>query len=156
VVVEDVTVAQNGAPQGAGVFNDGVILQLSSTTIVHNWVDGVFTRRGGSTHLRSSVLQNPTNCGVDAATIIDDLANFATDLTCWLGPGSTQGVAADPRLGSPAQDPHGLTVYYPPLLFSPLVDRGFQCPPLDQIGNARSGPCDIGAIEGSDTIIIFK
>jgi len=151
VRMQSVTVSSNTAivtGQGGGIFNYGTV-ELYSMTIVTN-TNGVFSALGGNTRFRNSVLQNPgyLNCDGDgSAHISDDSHNFSTDNSCPL-PISQTGLGLDPRLAPLTADtPGSLFLYHMPLADSPLIDAGYACPPRDQRGANRAGPCDIGAVE---------
>jgi hypothetical protein len=149
VHVTSVTFSGNNASsnQGGGVLNTGLV-ELYSTTIFSN-TGGVFSSGNGNTRFRNSVLQNPgaLNCDGDGtAQISDDSHNFSTDNSCSL-PNSQTGTNLDPKLGPLTLDPAGLTSYHMPLVGSPLIDAGFNCPTLDQRSASRPNTCDIGAVE---------
>jgi predicted outer membrane repeat protein len=153
VRVQSVTVSGNTATQGGGVYNTGRV-ELYSTTIVTN-TGGVWSGAGADTHFRNSVLQNPgtPNCIIDGmASVTDDGHNFSTDTSCPL-PLSQTGVALDPRLGPLTTDVVGPPRYHMPLMGSPLIDAGLNCPLRDQRGATRVGACDIGAVEYGGVIL---
>lgn len=153
VRVQSVTVSGNTATQGGGVYNTGLV-ELYSTTIVTN-TGGVWSGPAGVTRFRNTVLQNPgaPNCTSDAtATITDEGHNYATDTSCAL-PLSQTGNGLDPRLGPLTTDVLGPPRYHMPLMGSPLIDAGLNCPLRDQRGAARVGACDIGAVEYGGVIL---
>jgi len=158
VRIQNVTIASNSATTGGVLQNLGAGLELYSTTIAANVGGGVLTDVFGNTRFRDTVLQNPgaSNCALIAGSYSDDGANFATDTTCQLiVSSSSQGTALTPGLGALTKDPNGLTSFMKAGRFSPLLDRGLSCTALDQIGAARSGACDIGAVE-SGVALVFS
>jgi predicted outer membrane repeat protein len=149
VRVQSVTVSGNTASsnQGGGVYNEGLV-ELYSTTIVSN-TNGVFSRGGGNTRFRDSVLRNPgsLNCDGDGtAQISDDSHNFSADNSCVL-PNSSVGAGLDPMLSPLTSDIFGPTYYHMPRAGSPLINAATNCPELDQRGAWRPNACDIGAVE---------
>jgi hypothetical protein len=143
--IQSVTISGNTAAQGGGVYNWSAGIEMYNTTIAGNTV-GVFTDSNGNSRFRSTVLQNPgyADCtiGSSGGSYSDDAGNFATDASC----GIPQSLR-DPLLGPLTQDPAGLTSFLKPQGGSPLIDNGYSCPALDQIGAPRIGPCDVGAVE---------
>jgi hypothetical protein len=149
VRVQSVTISGNSASsnQGGGIYNEGRA-ELYSTTIVSN-TNGVFSRGGGNTRFRDSVLRNPgsLNCDGDGtAQISDDSHNFSADNSCVL-PNSSVGTGLDPLLGPLTSDIFGPTYYHMPRAGSPLINAAFNCPERDQRGAQRPDACDIGAVE---------
>jgi Chlamydia polymorphic membrane protein (Chlamydia_PMP) repeat len=145
--IQSVTISGNSAAQGGGVYNWESGIEMYNTTIAGNTGGGVFTDSNGNSRLRSSVLQNPgyPNCAIGSSggSYSDDQGNFTTDASCPL-PQSLQG---NPLLGPLTQDPAGVTSFLKPQPGSLLIDNGYSCPLLDQIGASRIGACDIGAVE---------
>jgi len=157
VLLQSVTVGNNTARQGGGIYNNGAGLEMYSMTIFGN-TGGVATDNLGNSRFRDTVLENAgsANCTLFSGSYSDDAANFATDSTCQLvGAQSQQSTTLDPLLGPLTQDPAGLTWFFKPLHGSLLIDRGVSCPALDQIGASRSGACDIGAVEGGNRFRVF-
>jgi len=152
VRVQSVTVSGNVASlgSGGGVYNSGAGLEMYSMTIAGNTGGGVLTDANGNSRFRDTVLQNPgaANCALNTGSYSDDGANLATDTTCKLvNANSLQDSSLNPGLGALTKDPNGLTSFMKAGSRSVLLDRGVSCPTLDQIGAARSGGCDIGAVE---------
>jgi predicted outer membrane repeat protein len=149
VRVQSVTVSDNTATSnhGGGVWNTGRA-ELYSMTIVTN-TNGVWSGATGNTRFRDTVLQNPNslNCDGDGtASISDDAKNFSTDNSCVLNNSQT-GIGLDPKLGPLQNDGPTTTYYHLPLVGSPLINAGFNCPARDQRGAFRPDACDIGAVE---------
>ncbi len=151
IKLRNVTVSNNTATnvQGGGVYNTGLV-ELYHMTIVSN-TNGVFSAAGANTRFRDVVLQNPNslNCNSDGtASISDDGANFSADTSCVLpNSNSHTGANLNAQLGVLEFDTGSNTNFHMPLTGSPLINAGFDCPPLDQRGASRIGACDIGAIE---------
>jgi predicted outer membrane repeat protein len=161
VRIQNVTVANNSANtsdgtfNGGGLFNTGAGVEMYSMTIAGNVSGGVVTDAANS-RFRDTVLQNAgANCSLRSGSQSDDGANFATDATCNLvNTSSRQGTMLNPGLGALTRDPNGLTSFMKPGRLSPLLDRGLSCPALDQMGAARIGACDIGAVESGTALVV--
>jgi len=127
---------------------DGVLTLLNST-LAHNGRRGIDTSgtstvtlqntmlaltetesdcQGPITSLGNNVLGDPTGCDI---TLLD------SDLT------------GDPGLDTFTDDGTPGNGHFPLLPTSQVIDAGNDaaCPPTDQLGQPRVGPCDIGAIE---------
>jgi len=127
---------------------DGVLILLNST-LAHNVRGGIDTSgtstvtlqntilaltetesdcQGSITSLGNNVLGDPTGCDI---TLLD------SDLT------------GDPGLDTFTDDGTPGNGHFPLLPTSQVIDAGNDaaCPPTDQLGQPRVGPCDIGAIE---------
>jgi hypothetical protein len=78
--------------------------------------------------LGTNLIGDPTGCAITL---------LPTDLT------------GDPGLGDFTDDGTPGNGHFPLLPGSPAIDAGNDafCPPTDQLGQRRVGPCDIGAIE---------
>jgi predicted outer membrane repeat protein len=143
-----------GSNISGGILVYGANIELFNATIVGNG-SGLFADNGGGVRLRNTVLHNPNafNCVVTgAATISDDGNNVSTDTSCPLSaPSSQTGSTLDPALGPLTVDALGPTSYHKPLEGSLLINKGANCPPRDQLGMARAGECDIGAVEFGGT-----
>jgi hypothetical protein len=155
VRVQNVTVANNSANTGGGIFNTGAGVEMYSMTIAGNVGGGVLTDAANS-RFRDTVLQNAgANCSLLSGSQSEDGANFATDASCNLvNSSSRQGTTLNPALGALSRDPNGLTSFMKPGRLSPLLDRGVSCTTVDQIGAARIGACDIGAVEAGTTLVV--
>jgi predicted outer membrane repeat protein len=143
--VTNSTFTGNSAASGGGIYNDGYAV-LNSLTLKDNQ-DGIFVGTlAVTTHLGNSVLDNPgfENCETIGPAIIEDSTSLSTDNTC---PVSIVGTPA--QLGPLTTNSNGVnaTKYHAPAPEGPLVNTGSACPPLDQLGAARAGACDIGAVE---------
>jgi hypothetical protein len=130
VILTNVTVTGNTSFGGdfGGVARSGGVLALQNTLVALN------TGRGGSecggvvTSLGHNLLGDPTGCTITL---------LSTDLT------------GDPGLGDFTDDGTPGNGHFPLLASSPAINAGTDafCPPTDQLGQRRVGPCDIGAIE---------
>jgi predicted outer membrane repeat protein len=148
--LQSVTIAGNTAPTGGGLYNSAAGVELYSVTLTDNSAAGVYTDSSGNTRFRDAIVQNPggPNCITVAGSTSDDGANFASDLSCNLpNASSQQGPGLDARLAPLAADLGGVTSFRMPLAGSPVLDRGFNCPTLDQLQASRVGACDLGAVE---------
>jgi hypothetical protein len=119
---------------GGGIENQGGIFRIQNTIVANNLSGSVgFSPdcRGTITTLGNNLVGDPSGCDINLQP---------SDLTGDPGLGSLVGTEED---ASPGQ------AYYPVLAGSPVIDKGNlnACPPTDQLGNARVGVCDIGAIE---------
>ena len=159
VVVRSVTFSGNqtiGGNRGGAIANgysgaafpNGGLVLLDSVTFFSN-TNGIFNSGlFEQTALTNTVLTNAgsLNCDGAALAVVSQGHNFSTDNSCVLnGPGDQKGSGLDAKLGPFQTD--GKTGFYLPLAGSPLINAGANCPPRDQRGAARLGPCDIGAVE---------
>ena len=126
---------------GGGIFNKGTLTLFQSTLThnttleVQNTILALNTQSdcaGAITSLGTNLIGDPTGCTITL---------HASDLT------GDPGFDAFTDDGTPG---HG---YFPLLPGSPAIDAGNDaaCPPTDQLGQRRVGPCDIGAIRFPDT-----
>jgi hypothetical protein len=146
-VITNSTISGNSAPGGGGMENAGT-LTLMSSTVAANSGAGIANDdvNGGVSRLEDVLVGN--NAGQDCSgTIMSEGHNLDSDGTCGLNqPGDMSHV--DPRIG-PLQDNGGPTHTHAPLIGSPAIDRGADCPATDQRGVTRpqGHACDIGAVE---------
>jgi hypothetical protein len=181
LTITNSTVSGNGANDSGGGINHGVTtLTLTNSTLSGNAasVGGGINISGGGILLPpgNAVLRNtllarntvpPTGTGPDCATSSGTSPGQATSLghnllgdpsgcSITLLPSDLTG---DPGVGA-YTDPGVPGQGYVPLRpTSPAIDTGDHqaCPPTDQLGQARLGPCDIGAIEFQpETVTIHR
>ena len=137
--------ANSAANAGAGVFISPYGVNNNSSTIsIVNSIIASNTPTGAATL---------ADCVGNGATVSADTNNLVTDngTNCGLSPDST----ADPMLGALA-DNGGPTQTHLPQTGSPVLDAGdnASCPATDQRGaNRDDGACDIGAVEGTVSLI---
>ena len=173
----EVVTGSESVAQGAGIFNSGGTVTIVNSTIFGNSqiaTSGALTGGSAITNLGTELsLLNVTVAGNSGAPAIANFATLATRNSIFSNaPGgncdgalTSQGaniestdqcglhaagdqVGTDPLLG-PLADNGGQTDTLALLPASPAIDRGTDCPPVDQRGVARpQGPaCDIGAVE---------
>jgi hypothetical protein len=121
--------------RGGGIANSGGPVTLQNTILARNGQippggapqDGDCF--GSITSLGNNLIGAPTGCNISLVP---------TDLT-----GDHPGIPAYLDDGAPG---HGR---YPLVATSPAINAGNDaaCPPTDQLGTPRNGPCDIGAVE---------
>lgn len=137
--LENVTVAENNAPSGAGIYHFGSTTAITNTIIANN---------GGE------------NCNLPLTTTYFSLEN-SND--CGLS--NTGNITnTNPLLGSLANN-GGSTLTHALLSISPAIDAGdnANCPTTDQRGGIRpfdgddngTAVCDIGAIEYNPSLMKF-
>jgi hypothetical protein len=133
-----------GCQEGAGIENDGGIVQLQNTIVAGN-TGGPFNPFlnapdcfGTITSLGNNLIGDPTGCGINLQP---------SDLTGDPGLGSLVGEGEDDLPGR---------AYYPVLAGSPVIERGNPnaCLQSDQLGNLRVGICDIGAVEFQGKMLV--
>jgi hypothetical protein len=137
---------------GGGISTYGHLV-MNNTTLISN-TNGLFIATGGDNpFVGNTVLHNVPylNCDGGGGTPLTRSGNFSSDTSCsFTDMFDTQGDGLDPLLGPLSRADTSETWYHPPLPGSPLIDKGHSvmgCSPRDQIGAARNGPCDIGAVE---------
>jgi len=120
-ILTNVTITDNSASSGGGIYRGGFYYPTLINTIVANQKSG----------------------GDCSDVVIDQGGNLDSDGTCGVG------LTANPLLG-PLQDNGGPTLTHALQSGSPAIDAGdnANCPETDQRGVPRSdGACDIGAYE---------
>jgi hypothetical protein len=137
------TVAGNTATQGGGVSGGGGpgigAVTRQNTIVAWNWVPPTGMGPdcyGPQFSLGHNLTGDSTGCAITA-----------TDLT------------GDPNFGAYTETGVPGQGYVPLYPTSPAIDAGdpATCPPTDQLGQARVGPCDIGAIEFQpETVLIHR
>ena len=157
------TVSSNGAfkLEGGGILNNRGTLTLTNSTVSGNnaWFSGggIYAANGGTVHLENTILalntltlgsDNTNDCaGVGALTSLgNNLIGDPTGCTINLQPTDLSG---DPGLGEFIDDGAPGHGRLPLLSRSQAISAGnaATCPPTDQLGTPRNGPCDIGAVE---------
>jgi len=126
VTFTHVTVANNRAEDGGGIYNDNI------------------DDDDGAINLRNSVIAG--NPGGDCVTGVHK------NIFSWIGDGScSAALQGDPMFGEMVVATDDTTAYLPPLENSPLIDSANlqYCTETDQLDVARpqGDACDIGAIE---------
>ncbi len=134
------TVADNNAPTGGGIFNNGNTL-LSNTIVANN---------PGS------------DCVVNNGSVTDGGYNLDSDGTCGLDPANGSLPNTNPMLGA-LQDNGGPNSTQALLPGSPAIDAGdnHRCPEFDQRGMYRpvdgnadgTATCDMGAYEAGGALL---
>jgi hypothetical protein len=162
------TVADNTARaprvvSGGGIFSSGALTLLNSTIAGNRaGLAGGGMAVSGTATLHNTIVAGNTvdrpplpdaplgpDCSSFGTPIISlghNLLGDPTGCTIDLQPSDRTG---DPALAAFADDGipgHG---HFPLLPTSPAIDAGDDaaCPPTDQLGQPRVGPCDIGAVE---------
>ena len=139
-------IATSGAlTGGSAITNLGTELSLLNVTVAGN--SGAPAIANFATlATRTSIFSNAPGGNCDGA-LTSQGANIESTDQCGLHAAGDQ-VGTDPLLG-PLADNGGQTDTLALLPASPAIDRGTDCPPVDQRGVARpQGPaCDIGAVE---------
>jgi hypothetical protein len=166
LVITNSTIAQNAAggdgATGGGIANFGTTT-LTSSTIAGNRVDtadgegggGLFNHAEGGTLIvqNTIVARNHVTAGREGPDCLGPIISLGHNLigdptgcSITLQPGDRVGEPGLSEFTADGTPGHG---HYPLLATSPAVNAGEPpvCPPQDQLGNPRSGPCDIGAIE---------
>jgi len=134
----NVTIHENRADLGGGIFNQSGLPVLKNTIVA-----GSMDEAGSSPSL---------NC--DGPTMASGGRNIIGDNTCIPNAGASGDLlSTNPQLGVWLGTP---TRGYIPGTNSQAVDRGLDCPPVDQRGFPRPmGPaCDIGAIERGTVVFL--
>ena len=128
--------------EGGGISNSGGTLQIQNTVVAGNTATGAAAIGpdcfGTITSLGNNLIGDPTGCTINLQP---------SDLT------------GDPGLGSLVEfgedDSPGKT-FYPVLAGSVVINKGnpAACPKKDQLGSARVGTCDIGAVEFQGRMLV--
>jgi hypothetical protein len=145
------TLAHNFAGEGGGISNRGT-LTLTNCTVAHNFAEdggGILVRgMHGFATLQNTVLalNDRSDCFGTVISLGANLIGDSTECTVTL---QASDLTGDPGLGdfTNAGTPgHG---HFPLLPTSQAIDTGNEaaCPLTDQLGQPRSGRCDIGAVE---------
>ena len=170
ITLTNSTVSGNSAGASGGALYTSASVSFTNSTITDNnaassgaGVEISSGIPGASLNLSAlnSIIANNTltgsttlsDCVGPAVTVTADAGNLVTDTSndCGLSPVST----ADPMLGAMA-DNGGPTQTHLPQAGSPVLDAGdnTNCPATDQRGaNRDDGACDIGAVEGTVSLI---
>jgi hypothetical protein len=157
LVLTNSTIARNVSPTvGSGaLLNSGTAI-LTNTTVADNsstMTGGLFNAGGQLVVLNTIVARNTTRPPQQAPDCLGQVTSLGTNLigdptgcTITLLPTDLTG---DPGLGEFTDNGTPGNGHFPLLPGSPAIDAGNDafCPPTDQLGEPRAGPCDIGAIE---------
>ena len=160
LVLTNATVTGNGwaSTIGGGIVNRNGTLELDGVTFAGNIRGALETDVGANTVVGNTIFgiagyavgangacvgpgQSSDNTTTANPVTSDAGHNIAADASCGLA-----GNPVDPRL-APIGDNGGPTPTVALLHDSPAIDGGDLCAPTDQRGEARDGPCDIGAFE---------
>lgn len=129
---------------------------IVNSTLAHNYAGFVGGALAGDATVRNTLIAHNTadnpwdiqqNCTVSVNNAGHNIqfpqrtTTLGNDYECFAGQ-----TAVNPLIGSLGQN-GGPTETVPLLAGSPAIDAATNCPPTDQRGFARSGPCDIGAFE---------
>jgi hypothetical protein len=132
--------SSGGGIDGSG----GTTLTISNSTFSGNSapVGGGVANRGGTLHLRNSLIANSPSGGdcFNTGTLATNLNNLIEDGSCGAA------LSGDPLL-SPQGSYGGATQTFALLPGSPTIDAGAACSAADQRGITRPTSCDIGAFE---------
>ena len=146
------TIGANTARLGGGIY----VPYAREATLVHVTLVENVAKEGGGIYDRSSddsigtfSLYNSIitgNTGGDCVTAAHE------NVGSWIGDGSCSATRqGDPMLGEIVATEDGMSIHFPPLENSPLIDSAdaAYCTETDQLGVARPQGmnCDIGAIE---------
>ncbi len=150
------SILHNSAANGGAIYNAGV----GRTIVRHSTLAGNSATAGGGVFaankrlvtISNTLLQNPAggSCafGIPGGSVASAGYNRSTDVTCSLIQATDQQNVADLKLGTLEVDGTPGGVYLPLLAGSPAIDTGSpDSTTADQIGQARIGAADIGAIE---------
>jgi CSLREA domain-containing protein len=140
--VTNSTISGNGGISGTGGISSASAT-LTNVTVTGNTWGGLWGFVGMT--VRNSIIAG--NAGSQCSGVTSLGHNVSSDDSCNLT-GSGDMPSTDPMLGSLA-DSGGPTQTHALLPGSPAIDAGDPtvCPPADQRGYVRRGPCDIGAFE---------
>ncbi len=144
-----------GEEGGYGGAISGFNVHLDHVTIVGNHAEhggGGISNEGDEWSMNGSILadntaNNPWDQNHNCVALVP-----GTDNLQWPAPEgndppcSTDPIIADPTLGELA-DNGGATETLAPGVDSPALDAATDCPPVDQRGEPRGDPCDLGAFE---------
>ncbi len=171
--LENVTISDNTAQSGGGIFSDGEFLSVLNSTIVANKaleeplnkggnIESAFEIRFINTLVANS--QSGPNCAGSGFTSLGH--NLDSENTCNFNQSTDLYDQGDPLIGV-LMDNGGPTLTHALLMGSPAIDAGdndvLVCPEKDQRGVSRPADgndddvaiCDIGAFEYVDTQYIF-
>jgi hypothetical protein len=162
LTVTNCSLEDNQGKQGGGIRNHGVLTRTNST-LTNNRSSpngGGILISDGTVFLQNIILARNTILGTgqdsDCAGPITSLGNnligTPSDCTITLQPTDLRG---NPGLDAYTDDGTPGNGYFPLLLTSQAIDAGNDaaCPKIDQLGEPRHKPCDIGAIEFQEKIV---
>jgi hypothetical protein len=153
-IAADAPIMPNTVPPGTATITHSTMVANNTNTIPFG--GRTINSRVGTIRVGSTIIANSLPVGADcprsATSLGANLIGDATGCPTFLVPGDLTG---DPGLDDVADDGGPGQGYFPLLSNSPAIDAGetangpadTACPPRDQIGQPRVGPCDIGAIE---------
>lgn len=158
--ITNATIASNTAKDsGGGIANaaDGGQISVLNSTIALNSTSksggGIFNGSTNPVLVTNSVIDKNSAIGLgpdcsEATLTFGGADILGTDAGCtFVTKPGTDFFIGNAGLGSFVDD--GLPGHgsFPLLATSPAINKGQACPPTDQLGRARAGACDIGAIE---------
>jgi hypothetical protein len=162
LVITNTTIAANTdvvgfVTPGGGLANVGGTVLLINSTLAENISGrdggggGLFNSGTGTVLLQNTIIAKnsaPTgpDCSGSVTSLGTNLIGDPTGCTITLQPSDLTG---DPGLDAFTDDGTPGNGHFPLLPGSPAIDAGNDavCPRIDQLGEPRVGPCDIGAIE---------
>jgi predicted outer membrane repeat protein len=161
LILVNVTMGENTAPNNGGVIFAKTDATLKNVTIHRNSTVGIVVKKN-QVSMQNTMLSE--NGDKDCDGVIKTLGNnMESGDTCSLNPTVDFTLVQSPGLAS-LTDFAGLGGWYPLLPDSPAIDTGntASCPPVDQEGQSRpnGSGCDIGADEfyeikkGDDSVLI--
>jgi len=171
--LENVTISDNTAQVGGGIFSDGEFLSVLNSTIVINKALAVPLSNGGNIQSANEIRfintlvansQSGPNCAGSGFTSLGH--NLDSENTCSFNQSTDIYDQGDPLIGD-LLDNGGTTLTHALLVGSPAIDAGdndvLVCPEKDQRGFSRPADgdgddvavCDIGAYEYVDISYIF-
>jgi hypothetical protein len=134
---------------GAGIHSEGGVATLTNSTVVHNIAErGAGGLQGGPFVLLNTIVALNTGDVGDCSTAISLGNNLIGDPTgCTITLQSTD-LTGDPLLGNFRDNGTPGNGHFPLRGNSPAINAGNDalCPQTDQLGQQRTGQCDIGAI----------
>lgn len=162
----NVTISNNGSPEGSALFSQST-LHIVNSTIAENTLGEAIYITGGGTIVNTIVAGHvASNCLISASVFFSHGYNLFDDPSCTIATG-TDKVVAEPDLtklvGTMDHAGKGETMYVLPA-GSPAIDGGTNahCPSNDQRGlyyiRPRTGAdvCDIGSYEVTAVFTVEK
>ena len=171
--LENVTISDNTAQVGGGIFSDGEFLSVLNSTIVANKALAAPLSNGGNIQSANEIRfintlvansQSGPNCAGSGFTSLGH--NLDSENTCSFNQSTDLYDQGDPLIGD-LLDNGGPTLTHALLAGSPAIDAGdndvLVCPEKDQRGFSRTydgdgdgvAICDIGAFEFINTVYVF-
>lgn len=161
MILTNTTVAANSAADsqvgGGGIANGGQLILTNTTVADNNATSSIAGGLNSSTSensravlvntilARNSAATGNPDCRGSVTSLGTNLVGDPTGCTITLLPTDLTG---DPGLGAFTDNGTPGNGHFPLRRRSPAIDAGNNafCPPTDQLGRRRVGPCDIGAI----------